>query len=518
MISGKTYTDNLASFNRWLERLSRPETQDLRSAIWKNTPAGAPEGGWSRGECQQAFLNRVSLQGPRFSPHMAEREQKELERFLLPWSERPAWKDWGPQTAASYYGPWQGALSTLEEDMSDFRRDWGVIAKPYPFRKAASRLPRSTSSGLPWLTSGWMSNVGGAVVAETQAQWTLDNPRPIPPSMPMWRVDPPGKVRLAWAESKYEALYGAPFIYPIQDAMRKRAVHPFEAWEGQNKVAASLTADLKANPDAAYLSCDYSAFDQSQSPDLVRTVLNDLVHPMIGGIKPRMFETWSENLISGELITPDKVYVGEHEVPSGSVATNFIDSINNALCITGYIRNYGIKNSRYWVQGDDAVIRGEGVEPKDFAEFAQSEYGFKAHPDKQLFGRGELDFLQFSYYGENDYLPTYPVSRVGWRTIGHERYTFDAKEWNEWAVIVRALQQANNAIDNPSVDGLVSWMAQGDSKQLGANLKPKTVFQLSGKAGIEMTSERSRWDPGAAQGNWDVLPIQSVVRKVITGN
>ena len=170
MISGRTYTDNLAAFNRWLDRLSRPETQDLRSAIWKNTPNGAPPGGWSRGEVQEAFISQVPLAGPKFSSHMEDREQKELERFLLPWSERPAWKDWGPQTAAAYYGPWKGALSTLEDDMNTFRRKWGVEAQLYPFRKTANRLPRSTSSGLPWLTSGWMANVGPAVVSETQAQ------------------------------------------------------------------------------------------------------------------------------------------------------------------------------------------------------------------------------------------------------------------------------------------------------------------------------------------------------------
>ena len=515
MISGETYTDNLAAFNRWLDRLSRPETQDLRSAIWKNTPSGAPEGGWSRGEVRDAFLSQVDLSGAKFSVHMAEREQKQLEYMLLPWSERPAWKDWGPQTTKSYYGPWTGALSTLDDDMATFRRKWGVSVPLYPFRKAAARLPRSSNSGLPWLSSAWMSNIGDAVKAETQAQWTLDDPRPIPPSMPMWRVDPPGKTRLAWAESKYEALYGAPFVYPIQDALRKRTVHPFEAWEGQDVVGASITYDMKNN-DAEYLSCDYSKFDQTQSPELIQTVARDLVHPMVGNKKPRMFDNWVNNLTSGELITPDRVFVGEHGMPSGSVATNFLDSIHNALCIEGYMSNYSIEDARYWVQGDDALIRGRGVDPKDFAEFASSEYGFNAHPDKQLFGHREADFLQYSYYVENDFKPTYPVSRVAWRTIGHERFSFKGSEWNQWAVVVRCLQQMNNAINNPSVDQLVRWAAKGDSLRLGAGLPPKTVFKMAGKAGKALTSERSRWDAGAGQTPWDVLPIQKVVREVIS--
>jgi len=135
-----------------------------------------------------------------------------------------------------------------------------------------------------------------------------------------------------------------------------------------------------------------------------------------------------------------------------------------------------------------------------------------------LFGHREVDFLQYSYYGENDYQPTYPVARVGWRTIGHERFAFEGKEWNKWAVIVRTLQQMNNALDNPSVDQLVRWAAKGDSLQLGVDYPPKRVFQLAGKAAVEMTAERSRWSPESATQSWDVLPIQAIVRKVISEN
>ena len=189
-----------------------------------------------------------------------------------------------------------------------------------------------------------------------------------------------------------------------------------------------------------------------------------------------------------------------------------MDSICNALCITGYIANYDIRNAKYWVQGDDALIRGRGVDPKDFAEFAQREYGFNAHPDKQLFGHNEADFIQYSYFVENDYLPTYPVSRVGWRMIGQERWH---DGWNEYAVIVRALQQMNNAIYNPEIDNLVRWAAAGDSLKLGADLPPREVFQGAGIAGRRLMDNRARWDT-APQASWDVLPIQSVVRKVIS--
>jgi hypothetical protein len=296
--------------------------------------------------------------------------------------------------------------------------------------------------------------------------------------------------------------------------MRQRRESPFEAWEGQSYVGASISYDLKNN-DSDYLSCDYSKFDQTQSPELINRVGNDLVHPMVMNAKPRMWENWLSNLTEGELITPDRVYTGKHGMPSGSVATNFLDSIHNALCIEGYLANYNIRNSRYWVQGDDAVIRGRGVDPKDFAEFASSVYGFNAHPDKQLFGHNEVDFLQYSYYVENDYKPTYPVSRVGWRTIGHERFSFEGKDWNQWAAIVRCLQQMNNAIDNPSVDGLIRWAAKGDAYRLGAEYPPNFVFKKAGKAGKALTAEKSRYTPGAMQA-WDILPIQAEVRRVIS--
>jgi hypothetical protein len=407
----------------------------------------------------------------------------------------------------------------LSNDIKLFDREFGVTAPLLPFNKAANRLPNNSNSGLPWLQAHWGQNIKGAVLAETRAQWTQDNPREIPPSMPMWRVDPPGKVRFAWAESKYEALYGAPFVYSIQDKMRERGARtttPFDAWEGQAVVSDRIRRDMEANEGSEYLSCDYSAFDQTQSPSLLRRVGTELIHPMVGNAKPKMFQNWIENLVTGKVFTPNQLWEGEHGMPSGSVGTNFLDSINNALCLTGYIDNYGIKNSKYWVQGDDAVIRGRGVDPKDFAEFAQSEYGFRAHPDKQFFGYNQVDFLRFSYYGENDYLPTYPVSRVAWRTIGHERFSYSAKQWNEYAVIVRCLQQMNNAIDNPEIDNLVEWAATGDAMKLGAELPPREVFQKAGSAGVDMTTQRSKWDPGASTEAWDVLPIQSVVRRVIS--
>jgi hypothetical protein len=234
---------------------------------------------------------------------------------------------------------------------------------------------------------------------------------------------------------------------------------------------------------------------------------------MTGSRKPNISASWLKNFTEGSLVTPEGINSGEHGVPSGSVATNFVDSINNALCIEGYMDNYDISDGRYWVQGDDALICGHGTDPKDFAEFAQSEYGFNAHPDKQHFGVREGDFLQMSYYQENDYLPTYPASRVAWRMIGHERFSYSSGDWNEWAVVVRAIQQLQNAYHNPSVHDLVRWAGEGDKLRLGADEAPKDVMRMAGKAGYAMTKERGRWDLGAEDRDWDVLPIQRIVRE-----
>jgi hypothetical protein len=511
MIRSENYTDNKSSFIRWMKNITEPVTQDLRSAIWKKRDGDE----LSRAEVHEYFLDYVPLTGPGYSKHMEEREQENLAKVLLPWSERPAWAAWGPEKVAGYYNDrqWTGKLSTLADDIKSFRKKFPVRAEPLPIRKAWHRLPGSTSSGLPWLQSQWKEKIGADLASQVQEDWKRDSPQKISPSMPMWRTDPYKKVRLAWAESKTEALYGAPFVYPVADRLRDVPQSPFIAWKGPDDTAAAIRQHLRSGDCDEYLSVDYSSYDQTQSPELVRTVWNDLIHPMTGSRKPNISSAWLENFTSGPLVTPEGLKTGAHGVPSGSVATNFVDSINNALCIEGYLSNYGIEDSRYWVQGDDALICGKGTDPKDFAEFAQSEYGFIAHPDKQYFGIREGDFLQNSYYVENEYLPTYPAARVAWRMIGHERFSYSPGDWNKWAVVVRAIQQLNNAYHHPYIDDLVRWAGNGDNLRLGACYPPRDVMRMAGKAGYRMVTERARWDLGAEDRNWDVLPVQRVIRE-----
>lgn len=516
MLRSENYTDNKSSFIRWMKNLTEPVTQDLRSAIWKKRDGEE----LTRAEVREYFLDYVPMQGPGYSQHMIEREQQNLEKILLPWSVRPAWAEWGPQRVEGYYDKrqWTGRLSTLSDDIASFRKKFPIQKQPYPIRKAWHRLPGNTSSGLPWLQSQWKEKIGAGIASEVQDRWSRDAPGEIPPSMPMWRVDPGPKVRLAWAESKYEALYGAPFVYPLADALRDVPKSPFIAWKGPDDTAASISQHMRKGNCDEYLSVDYASYDQTQSPELVRRVWNELIHPMTGSQKPNISAAWLENFTAGDLITPEGLKTGPHGVPSGSVATNFVDSINNALCVEGYMSNYGIEDGRYWVQGDDALICGHNVEPKDFSEFAQSEYGFVAHPDKQYFGIREGDFLQNSYYVENDYLPTYPAARVAWRMIGHERFSYSPGDWNQWAVVVRAIQQLNNAYHHPYINDLVRWAGAGDKLRLGANEAPRDVMRMAGKAGYHMVQERARWDLGAEDRNWDVLPVQRIIRSELADN
>ena len=499
-------TDNPNAFVRWMETLERSVEVDLRSAIYKDL---------TREQCASDFEHQVPMEGPRYTEHMVEREHKEFERFLTPWSIRPSWRSWGPKTVVSYYERRYPRLSTLGRDMELFRKRF--LTKPleaYPFRKSWDRLPATKSSGLPWLVTPWKAKVGSEIYEHCKSIWSSDGRLSYPASMPMWRVDPPGKVRLAWAESKYEAVMGGPWIYPFIDWMRQ--YDQFVAWRGPEATGVKIGDLLRKDPSLPVLSIDYSSFDQTQTPELVTTVLNELVWPSMGSIKPGVWRDWVHNFTAGPLVTPDRLVHGEHGVPSGSVATNFVDSINNALCILGYMESYGIEG-HFFVQGDDAIIIGQGVEPDTFSDFARTEYGFIAHPEKQHYGYGEADFLKMSYYAANSYLPTYPCARVGWRMIGHERYSFGGKEWGPWAVVVRAVQQLQNAIHSPAINDLVEWAAEGDSLRLGANESARKVLALSGGPGRSMTTDRARWDPGEVSAlPFYMWPINLKIRELFS--
>jgi len=236
----------------------------------------------------------------------------------------------------------------------------------------------------------------------------------------------------------------------------------------------------------------------------------------MGSPKPNFFDAWIKNLTAGPVLTPDLEYTGPHGMPSGSVATNLFDSLHNAFAIEGYLLTYGIEGAKYFVQGDDAVIIGNGVDPEDFAKFVKDDYGFIAHPDKQFFSSsgGAADYLRMSYYPENDFRPTYPVSRIAWRAIGHERFSFQPSQWNEWAVVVRATQQLENGIDNPSIKALIAWLMKGDKLRLGYDKSPQEILESAGKAGDVMIRERARWDPGAAQNDWNQWPIHRLIDEV----
>jgi hypothetical protein len=504
MLKASTYTDNVKQFIGWMDRLSEAVTEDYRSPLF---------GELTRKQVFQEYLRNVPLEGPKFSEHMSEREHKEAERILTPWSERPPWSAWGPQTVASYYAPKDPPLNTLETATSRLKQKLGSgPGQPWPLKKAYHQLPSTTSSGLPWLVTPWKKEVGSEVLRIVESAWANDDPIDIPPSMPMWRVDPPGKVRFAWAESKIEAIAGAPFVYPLIADWRE--IPEFVAWKGPNYAQPMVSETLQTHPGNV-LSIDYSTFDQTQSPKLIRHAC-DIMHEACGYRKPNFFKSWVDNLVQGPVLTPDRELTGYHGIPSGSVATNMVDTINNMLCIEGYLDSYGI-DGVYFALGDDAVIIGEGVDPVDFAEFATGDFGFVANPDKQFFSTSKAaDFLQMSYYVENGYKPTYPVSRVAWRMIGYERHRYRGKDWNEWGVVVRTLQQLQNAINNPSIDKMVEWIQRdGDRLKLGADEDPQEILELAGKPAKTMTEERARWDPGAEESRpfreWE---INKLVRRL----
>lgn len=130
---------------------------------------------------------------------------------------------------------------------------------------------------------------------------------------------------------------------------------------------------------------DYSGFDGSLSAKLISLAFSCIKSNFV--MTKQQEKDWStvtRYFVTGPMLLPDGSLIKgrRHGVPSGSMFTQIIDSICNALIIEYCARRLRVKPTRYCVLGDDSVI---GLPVKlnvsDWAEVA-SELGVKINNDK----------------------------------------------------------------------------------------------------------------------------------------
>jgi hypothetical protein len=244
------------------------------------------------------------------------------------------------------------------------------------------------------------------------------------------------------------------------------------------------------------LSGDLSGFDASIPPWMISNlgpILDSWLH---GSTKIGSALTKALSNQVG-LITPSRIYDQQpSSMKSGSGFTNLGDSLVNMSALY-YGEEIGLyKIHSFSVQGDDFIILGEGISPDSVSE-AFSHFGMEAHPDKQMYERDTLSYLQKlhfrGYYGD-----VASVYRVMISALTYERIKFRPDEWSWAADVVRNLSQLENAVFSPYFEETLKFAASGDKFNLGSSYEPTRLLALSGDAGIKSVKENlvASWKGG----------------------
>lgn len=404
-------------------------------------------------------------------------------------------------------------------------------------------LDTTTNSGLPWVCSPWKPHdelpMNKRVLAEECFKWYVSEVKGLYPflrtirsdhELPYWyalvgqrlvqkgsNTQGPKRKRIIEAYPKHEAILAKIATTEMMNEVRKYLAPSGNrlmcSWFDQPTIDSNMQLILKEAHDngRTVLSGDISSFDATIPP----WVLWDVACAL---------STWTEcpayvkNLMRMMiyrtiLVTPTGCYgPGPSSMKSGSGFTNLLGSMSNlALLLYGEEAGH-YKIHSIAVQGDDLVMDGDGAVPESI-EFTLSHFGMEAHPDKQWFKPGSLQYLKRLHL----------LGRPGgiasvYRTLGSvlslERMQLKSAEWNKYAYVVQALSRLQNATFNPCFETLVRFIQSGDKIRLGAEMTVHELTSGAGKAGEIIMREQVRhsWKDLGDQVSFDQWTVNGVVR------
>jgi hypothetical protein len=124
------------------------------------------------------------------------------------------------------------------------------------------------------------------------------------------------------------------------------------------------------------ISIDYSSYDLTLSPELMRQV----GYALVG--RSGLGKTIIDRLVTKRLLSPWGVKEISGNMPSGSLFTNLLDSVINAVAIEYIALRIGCY-VEYKVNGDDAIaVFAADVDMQVMSDIAR-ELGLNVHPEKQ---------------------------------------------------------------------------------------------------------------------------------------
>jgi hypothetical protein len=335
------------------------------------------------------------------------------------------------------------------------------------------------------------------------------------------------KLRLVIAMPKKDTIIGKVFlnrlIPAVQTIKNPDGSRPFIALTTPPRIDKNMQVVLESAAKAGLtvLSTDFSHFDQSVSPWLAWEIAKAISVWFEPKLRP-LFLAWVYAAFYNTiLITPFKIYDrGPSRMKSGSWLTNIFDSFINYVS-----QRYGLHAGHYKsiiaqiVQGDDAILLGEGVTPENF-EKAVAELGFEGNADKQGYDPGVLYFCQKmhvrGYPGG-----IYPISRATAAIVSLEDDVgIETDEAGQFPYVLsyRTVCRLDSACFNPCFVNLVNAVAQDDIIHLGRDIPAGQLAKLAGSYHTKMQQEYND-KPWKAHGTkdgkpsgFDTFPVNRVLR------
>lgn len=335
------------------------------------------------------------------------------------------------------------------------------------------------------------------------------------------------KLRLVIAMPKKDTIIGKVFLNRLIPAViqirNPDGSRPFIALTTPERIDKNMQVILESAAKAGLtvLSTDFSHFDQSFSPWLAWEIAKAISIWFEPKVRP-IFLAWIyAAFYNTMLITPYKIYgVGPSRMKSGSWLTNIMDSFMNYVS-----QRYGLHAGHFKsiiaqvVQGDDAILLGEGITPESF-ERSASELNFEANADKQGYDAGVLYFCQKmhvrGYPGG-----IYPISRACAALVSLEDDVgIETTEAGTFPYVLsyRTVCRLDSACFNPLFVDFVTAVARDDAIHLGKDMSADELAKLAGSYHTKMQQEyldkpwKAHGSHGGKPSGFATFPVNRVLR------
>lgn len=379
----------------------------------------------------------------------------------------------------------------LERVRSKFRLNRAV--KPISLEAALERMDHTTNAGLPTL-----GKKADDTEALSRAKHCLKGKCP-PPMVVYHRGKNLVEARPVQCLPFEWHLVEATYFYPMQDALMKFR-SPYTAGRTRTEIASSMNS--VAYDASGWLCLDYSGFDRSVSARLLSDAFR-IVRDNMQLTRPQhvVLDRIVTYFATGPMLLPDgNVYSGRrHGVPSGSMFTQLIDSIVNAIAIEYLRARSDIRILKYWVVGDDSVIAIAGqkagiVKVKSIlGELGLQVNSFKSSYKEKL---SDVDFLGHKMRAKAIRDPNETFQRIVNPERFHPAFHAESKDdrYARYAEIIRG-HMVDNVAAFPYLERVLGYL-EGWTEEIrpvskvSVNFYPRSLYTRALKTDIA----RTRWD------------------------